>query len=102
MRTESDLKLRIKFGKDIKKYYDNGLRSSGICFYLDDEHRTPYIEQIQWIRQRLQKVWSTERKLKVLLGVLLQREIKYGMAAAKWQVFCCYITWKRDLLLQAL
>ena len=31
--TENDLKLRMKFAKDIKKYYDDGLWSSGICFY---------------------------------------------------------------------
>ena len=36
--TESDLKLRMKFAKDIKKYYDDGLWSSGICFYLDAKH----------------------------------------------------------------
>ena len=36
--TESDLKLRMKFAKDITKYYDDGLWSSGICFYLDAKH----------------------------------------------------------------
>ena len=28
----------MKFVKDIKKYYENGLWSSGICFYLDAKH----------------------------------------------------------------
>ena len=28
----------MKFKKDIKNYYDNGLRLSGICFYLDAKH----------------------------------------------------------------
>ena len=28
----------MKFAKDIKKYYDDGLWSSGICFYLDAKH----------------------------------------------------------------
>ena len=36
--TESELKLRMKFAKDITKYYDDGLCSSGICFYLDAKH----------------------------------------------------------------
>ena len=36
--TENDLKLRMKFAKDIKKYYDDGLWLSGICFYLDAKH----------------------------------------------------------------
>ena len=27
----------MKFAKDIKKYYDDGLWSSGICFYLDSK-----------------------------------------------------------------
>ena len=38
MLTEDDLKLRMKFAKYIKKYYDDGLWSSGICFYLDAKH----------------------------------------------------------------
>ena len=36
--TENDLKLRMKFAKDIKKYYDTGLWSSGICFDLDAKY----------------------------------------------------------------
>ena len=36
--TENDLKLCMKFAKDIKKYYDNGLWSSEIYFYLDAKH----------------------------------------------------------------
>ena len=36
--TENNLKLRMKFAKDIKKYYDNGLWSCGICFYLNAKH----------------------------------------------------------------
>ena len=36
--TENVLKVRMKFAKDIKTYYDDGLRSSGICFYLDAKH----------------------------------------------------------------
>ena len=45
-----------------------------------------YIKQIQWIRQRPQKVWSGERKKKALLRVVLQRKIKQSMVA-KWHVF---------------
>ena len=36
--TENDLKLRMKFAKDIKKYYDNALWSSAICFDLNAKH----------------------------------------------------------------
>ena len=36
--TENGLKLRMKFAKDITKYYDDGLWLSGICFYLDAKH----------------------------------------------------------------
>ena len=30
--------MHMKFAKDIKKYCDDGLWSSGICFYLDAKH----------------------------------------------------------------
>ena len=36
--TENDLKLRMKFAKDMTKYYDDGLWLSGTCFYLDTKH----------------------------------------------------------------
>ena len=36
--TENNLKLRMKFSKYVKMYYEDGLRSSGICFYLDAKH----------------------------------------------------------------
>ena len=36
--TANDWKLRMKFAKDTKEYYDNGLSSSGIWFYLDAKH----------------------------------------------------------------
>ena len=35
---ENDLKLRMKFVKDIKKYYDNALWWSAICFDLNAKH----------------------------------------------------------------
>ena len=38
---ENDLKLSMKFAKDIKKYNENGFWSSGICFYLDAKHFIP-------------------------------------------------------------
>ena len=84
MLTEDDLKLRMKFAKYIKKYYDDGLWSSGICFYLDAKHfihKTNPMDQ-----QRPQKVWSGEKKMKALLRVALQGEIKRGMVV-KWPVF---------------
>ena len=28
----------VKFSKDLKRYYDDGLWSSGRCFYLDAKH----------------------------------------------------------------
>ena len=34
---------------------------------------------IQWIRERLQKVFSGKRKMKVLLRVVLEKEIKEDM-----------------------
>ena len=34
----NDLKLLMKFAKVIKKYYDDELWSSAICFYLDAKH----------------------------------------------------------------
>ena len=36
--TENNLKLRMKFTKDIKKTYDDGLPLSRISFYLDAKH----------------------------------------------------------------
>ena len=54
-----------------------------------------YIKQIHWIRQKLHKVWSGERKMKALswryismalFRVVLQREIKQAMVA-KWRFF---------------
>ena len=31
----------MKFAKDIKKRYDDGLQLSAICFYLDAKHFIP-------------------------------------------------------------
>ena len=76
--------LGIKFAKDIKKYYDDRLWSSWICFYLDAKH---FIHETNPIDQaKAQKVWSGEREMKSLLRVALQREIKQGMVA-KWPDF---------------
>ena len=74
----------MKFAKDIKEYYDDGLWPSGICFYLDANQFTHKTNPMD--RQRLQKAWSGETKTKALSRVALQREIKQGMVA-KWQVF---------------
>ena len=57
---EKDLKLRMKFARDMKKYYDNGLWASGICFIL--MLRTLCIKQIQRTRQRFQKICLVWRK----------------------------------------
>ena len=38
----------MKFAKDIKKYYDDGLWSSVICFYLDAKH---FIHKINAMNQ---------------------------------------------------
>ena len=57
---------------------------------------TLYIKQSQWIRQRLQNVWSGERKIKALLRVVLQREIKQGMVA-KWQGFFFAISFGKGI-----
>ena len=56
--TEKDLKLHMKFAKDIKKYYDNGRLEHAFISKLS----TSCINQIQWIRQRLQKLWPGEKK----------------------------------------
>ena len=74
MLTENDLKLRMKFANDIRKYYDDGLWSSGICFYLDATH---FIHKANPMSQaRLQKVWSGEIKMKALFRFLLQSKNK--------------------------
>ena len=74
MLTENDLKLRMKFANDIRKYYDDGLWSSGICFYLDATH---FIHKANRMSQaRLQKVWSGEIKMKALFRFLLQSKNK--------------------------
>ena len=95
--TENDcLKLRLIFVKDIKRYYDGGLWSSGICFYLNAEHiilKTNLMDQA-----RLQNVWPEECKITALVRVVLQTEIKPGIVA-KSLFFCCYMTWQRKFLL---
>ena len=94
--TENDLKLRLIFVKDIKRYYDDGLWSSGICFYLDAEHiilKTNLMDQA-----RLQNVWPGKCKITTLVRVVLQTEIKPGIVA-KSLFFCCYMTWQRKFLL---
>ena len=68
------MKLRLIFVKDIKRYYDDGLWSSGICFYLDAEHiilKTNLMDQA-----RLQNVWPGESNITALLT-----EIKPGIVA---------------------
>ena len=70
----------MKFPKDVKKYYDDGLWWSGICSYLDV---TYFIHKPNTISQSLQKVWPEERKMKVLLRVVLQKDIKQAMVAKR-------------------
>ena len=50
----------MKSARDMKKYYDNGLWASGICFI--QMLRTLCIKQIQRTRQRFQKICLVWRK----------------------------------------
>ena len=80
--TKNNLKLHIKFAKDIRKYFDDQLRSSGICFYLDVKHFTHKINLMDQVKAPKSLIWRKKNEIKVVL----QGEIKQGMVA-KLQVF---------------
>ena len=80
--TKNNLKLRIKFAKDMRKYFDNQLQSSGICFYLDVKHFIHKINLMDQVKAPKSLVWRKKNEIKVVL----QGEIKQGMVA-KLQVF---------------
>ena len=54
---ENDLKLSVKFAKDIKKYNEDGLWSSGICFYLDAKHFIPKTNPLDQAKAPKSLVW---------------------------------------------
>ena len=60
--TENDLKLGMKFAKDIKKYYDDGLRLSGICFYLDAKHFIHKTNPMDQARAPKSLVWRKKNE----------------------------------------
>ena len=94
---EKDLKLCMKFPKDIKKYYDDGLWSYGICFYLDYKH---FIHKTNPMGQgKAPKSLICRKKNE---GLIKGCTSKRNGGRAWWQsgeFFCCCITWQRDLLL---
>ena len=82
--TENDLKLLLKFAKVTKKYYDDGLSLSAICFYLYAKHFVQKTDLMDQVKAPKRLVWK--KKMKILLKVVLQIEIKQCMMA-KWHVF---------------
>ena len=62
--TENDLKLRMNFAKDIKKYYDDVLCSSGgISFYLDAKNFTHKTNPMDQAKAPKSLVWSKENEV---------------------------------------
>ena len=59
---ENDLKLRMKFAKDIKKYYGDGCWSSGICFYLDAKHFIHKVNPMDQAKAPKSLVWRKKNE----------------------------------------
>ena len=88
--TENDLKLHMKFAKDIKKYYDDGLWSSRISFYVDAEnfiHKTNPMDQTKAPKSL---VWR--KKNEGLAKGCTSKRNKAGHCRKMASFFCCYIT----------
>ena len=60
--TQNDLKLRLRFAEDINKYYDDGLRLSGICFYLDAKHFIHKTNPMDQAKAPKSLVWRKENE----------------------------------------
>ena len=60
--TENNLKLPMKFAKDIRKYYDDVLWSSGICFYLDANHFIHTINPMDQAKAPKSLVWRKKNE----------------------------------------
>ena len=87
----------MKFEKDIKKYYNNGLGSSGIWFYLDAKHFTHKTNPMDQTKSPKCSVWT--KKNEGLIKGSTSKGNKGGHSGKVASVFCYYITWERDLLL---
>ena len=88
--TESDLKLRMKFAKDIKKYYDDGLWSSEICFYLDAKHFIHKANPIDEAKAPKSLVWRKKNEGLAKVCTSKGNKAGYGGRVAS---FLFYITW---------
>ena len=79
----------MKFVKHIKKYYEDGLRSSRIQFYLDAKHfKTNPMDQTK-APKRL--IWKNKNK--DLIKKCSSKGNKAGHDAKVASFFYCYITW---------
>ena len=55
----------MKFSKDIKKYYDDGLWSSGMCFYLDARHFIHKTNPMDLAKAPKSLVWRSSDAVKL-------------------------------------
>ena len=60
--TENDLKLLLKFAKVIKKYYDDGLSLSAICFYLYAKHFVQKTDLMDQVKAPKRLVWKKKNE----------------------------------------
>ena len=68
--TENNLKLRIKFAKEIRQYYEDGLCLFGICFNLDANHFIHKRNPMDQAKAPKCSIWR-KKMMKVLLRVVL-------------------------------
>ena len=72
-------------------HYEDGSWFSGICFYLDAKHFIHKTNTMYQTKSPKHLVWRKE-KMKALLRVVLQKEIKQDMVA-KWKVLLLLYHW---------
>ena len=90
--TESDLKLRMKYAKYITKYNDDGLWSSGICFYLDAKHVIHKTNPMDQAKAPKRLVWRTKNEDLIKRCTSKGNKVGHGGKVESF-FFFCYITW---------
>ena len=75
--------LGIKFAKDIKKYYDDRLWSSWICFYLDAKHFIHKTNPIDQAKAPKSLVWRKRNEVLIKGCTSKGNKAGYGSKVAR-------------------
>ena len=81
----------MKFAKDIKKYYDNGLWLSGICFYLDTKDFIHKINLMDQAKAPKSLVWrkKTDGLIKGCTSKVAKSRVFFVAISLGKEVYYC-------------